>query len=74
MISVHGVTIIKFIAYVLRLTIFVSFLTTAVSTASGDNSVNDPLYHSRQVLIVAGNFSLDNQLVNIAQFDLSSGE
>jgi hypothetical protein len=31
-------------------------------------------YRSREVLIIAGNFSLDNQLVSIAEYDISAGE
>lgn len=30
-------------------------------------------YDARQVIIVAGNFSLDGEIVNIAQYEISSG-
>jgi len=28
---------------------------------------------SRQILVVAGNFSLDGELVNLAEYDISAG-
>ena len=30
-------------------------------------------YDARQVIVVAGNFSLDGEIVNIAQYEISSG-
>ena len=40
---------------------------------SGSAGGSTGKYDARQVIVVAGNFSLDGEIVNIAQYEISSG-
>ena len=44
--------------------------TRKLSVSGGGSSGK---YETRQVIVVAGNFSLDGEIVNIAQYEISSG-
>lgn len=64
-------------------TIFLLLATSLLSTHSSQelkkmqfparNSNENAKYDARQVIVVAGNFSLDGEIVNIAQYEISTG-
>lgn len=41
-------------------------------TDPGSSLVSRPRYEGRRVLVVAGNFTLDGERLNIAQFDIGT--